>query len=464
MFRPTTMETSAPSRPSSCTLKDAPERNIFTGLLLRIAYPLAIDAVPATLPTVSQVLKSAIGSLTISYGPESKRVMAFEGVPGEDLELIHRFAHRAGCAYNFRGHAPLLLNSDVEALETTDALVDVHIPWALEALVDGRINAPGWEQVRTIKLELVEGQPDLPVNISRANGEKCRVDVDLLSMPSLIDRWAPLLSYWRVNGDDFTTDAPDGVHVVVWDENDAQDDSQIATYQIKVDDVELSGIVPPYIAGQLYVDSYDDTGNTPITDDVTVLYSMREGFAFKDLPAGRIRVFQPTLAYDELKLRGLYWPTMEIDQVREACKRVANATGQAVLGTSSGPADALPLKHARCTPVEFYSAKATQFTLREGFITEPKTEPHVSIPEHLQDTAAASVNVAAKSGEASATAQRARVLEEKVRRLPGLASQVAGAAADGSAPHTATFRAALTSAQGVKGARGVQGFLGKLGL
>ena len=128
-------------------LKNAPEKMLGRYLLLRIRYPYKFNtgtdgAAQAVLGAhKAELLDSALGKFDMKYG-ETESHAPYVGVSGSQLRRIHKLCTRREVNVGF---------------SAGDAVVDLVVPFSLDALSDGRSRLPGWTQLRTMHLRYKEG-------------------------------------------------------------------------------------------------------------------------------------------------------------------------------------------------------------------------------------------------------------------------------------------------------------------
>lgn len=435
MYRLSSLSSAAANAPYSPAFQftNFRKNRLCAAIVLRIAYPVtvtvgtyAIATAYATLGAfLSDIVKAALGTLNLSYGAQ-RTYKPYSGVQGNQMRNIHRYVLQREVPNNVSfdsthytvAGSPYTLN------------VDILIPFLVHPLKDGDLRLPGWTQMRSMFLEILEGAAFTSSStgtMARSTGTPVTIDVDVLTIPSEVDRWSPLLTFYKVNATDYEVNGPDGIHLAAWDDNAAFSASAITTFSMLIDTEPIMDTVPPYSIDDEMTDYWVD-GGANIDDSETMLLTARWGQGVRDLPAGKITVRQPSLFVSTLKLQGLYWPPISESEAQEAATLGASTAQSAVLLTAHPSTAALPDKHARSSPAVYAKPDDPEFALRPGIlVSAPGVTPRVSMPPHVAQSVSSAAAIGAVSGEASANAAEAAALKSVAKQIPGIANVAASA-------------------------------------
>ena len=414
-----------------------------TGILLRISYPITVTVgtwtVAAFATLIVAILNAAINSLTLSYGSQTQ-YKPYVGVQGAELRNAHRFTLLREC--------PNTLPTANVGVGTYTWTIDLEIPFHVPFLTNGRKRLPGFSQIRTMQLEVIEGAAYNNVatgTAARTGGANVTIDVDPLCVYGA-DRWTPLLSYYKVNTTDFEAVGPDGTHLGAWDDNNSFATTPITLYSLFFDGDPHTESMPPYAADDRYIDDWVQGGTTPATeaaidDSETVVLSPEIMMDVQDLPHGRISLKLPSMYVATIKLRGLYWPAMTLSEANEAAMVGADQNrGGVLFGIDSDVAYAGE-KGARTFPGDIYTLDKPGSTLVPGIlVSQPGVTPSISVPSHIKQGVAASISAAAASGAPTAQAAEAAALSNVAKLVPGMAQGAAQVAAAASAQRSQVIR------------------------
>lgn len=424
-----------------------------TGILFRVSYPITVTVGTWTVASfatlIVAIMNAAINSFTLSYGTQNS-YKPYVGVQGAELRNVHRFALQREC--------PNSLPTANVVVGTYTWNVDFEIPFHVPSLMSGRKRLPGFSQIRTMQLEIIEGA----AYSNTATGTAARtpagnvvIDVDPLCVGGG-DRWSPLLSYYKVNTSDFEAVGPDGSHLGAWDDNAGFGSTAIQLYSLYFDGDPHTESMPPYAPEDRYIDDWVQGGTTAaseasIDDTETVLLSPEINTEVSDLPAGRISVKLPSMYVATIKLRGLYWPALSISEATEATATAADQNRSGVLLSVDSDAAYASDKAARTFPVDIHTVDKPGATLLPGVVAQaPGVSPSISVPSHIKAAVDGSVAAAAASGAATADAARAAALTNLAKLVPGMAQTAATVGNAASTQKAAVITDAFQRQGGVK--------------
>jgi hypothetical protein len=427
-YRIDTMSTNSSGSADTLRLTSYRKGTRCAGILLRFQYPVDNGAsyLNGTY-TIKDLVAAAIGSLTIRYGPNGEKV-PYGTVGGVEMRDVHRYVTRA--------ELPFSLPTTVSASVT--ARFDLFVPFAVRSAEDGRRRCPGWSQMQTVIIDLVEGSAlnkgSAGNTAVRTPGGKLIVDVDVLTMPSEEDVWVETLAYFRANSATLEAKGPDGLLLALWDINAPFATNAFGLVSLRVAGETQYEAIPPYIIDDQYLDFYVDQGGALIDDNVTLLHTAEDQQHTNDMPCGDVVFKQAQQYVAQLQLRGLYWPVMDEGGAKLGIQAAANSHSQPVLGHVHDDVHKAPAAHARTYPMVIKPANHSEFTLREGLLAVPGgTEPTASIPAHRIASLNASVEHAGSAGIESASSAKAKATETLARSIPGaLAHAVGGNGSGGS--------------------------------
>lgn len=420
------------------------EKFLCAAIILHISYPWqTTPGSGAAIVTLIQMLASALGVFTLSYG-SALTYKPYAGVTGPELRTIHRAVTQREVGFNVFGSGATFSGLGFQfSLPSVTGTVtcDIIVPFVVHPLADGRTRLPGWTQMRTMQIDAIEGPSFSVTNgtltVSRNLGANCTIDVDVACYPSEKDQWSPLLSFYKVNNSDLEVNGPDGTHLIAWDDNSNFAGSALTVFSLYIDGKPLVDTAPPYSIDDRFLDYWVD-GGSAIDDSETILYTPEWGQRMLDLPAGKITFRQPTQYVTTLKLRGLYWPVLTEAEAKEAATTAASAHNSAVLLTGPDGAKDMPAKVARSNPAIINKPEHPDFTLRAGILVAASgVSPILNVPQHIKDSIAAATAVGSTSGESTGAAAQAAALTSLAKQVPGLAVAAA------NAPDVQTARKAI---------------------
>lgn len=411
-----TMSTGGVGGTDTLKLDNFPEKFLCGQILLRFFYPVTITA-PASTPSLQTLMNVLIQSLTIRYGVGGTRIV-YPAVPGIELRDITRAVCRVDLPNN--------IASISWAVPSTVTLrVDLAIPFMVEALTDGRKRVPGWSQMQTVILDLVEGvniSSVLP-NTTRAAGNML-VDVDVITYPSDVDQCTPILSYFRANQASLKVMANDGLHLLSWEESAAQASTAIQLFSSKFGGSEQDLIIPPYVAGDQYLMNWD-TGISPITDRVTIAVTAEEGMQTSELPSGEYEYSQASQYVSTLQLRGLYWPPMMPEQAQEMTQSASRAAGGPVKTTVIEAPPGMSDGVRRSLPMVVNLPDSPAFLMDEGLLVQQAgAQAFADIPPSRAILAGSAVDIGSVAGAETQLATSAKQAQLSATRVPGVAGIV----------------------------------------
>ncbi len=397
---------------------------------LRVTYPVTVTAnIMTASPTVNQIAQAALGNMVVRYG-EQGQFVPYSAVSGGDLQVIDQGVLRMGAPNN-------ILPNGSYAIGNYNIYVDLFVPFFTPALSDGRDRLPGWSQMRTLEINVTEGAALNYTSVgtlARQTGANVQIDVDTLTFPAKKDQWSSVLSYAKVNQNNFNAIGPNGLHYMAWDANAAFASTALQLYSLSVGDQKLADTIPPYIADDRYQDFYVEGTPGVIdaayqgTSGATVLLSPEAAMHSKDLPHGVLSVNQPNMYVAQLQLRCLYWPDISQEESGHAATVMSKHANAPILLHTIAAAEApgVSIGHTASLPVQASTPKDDDFTLKPGLIVSaPGATPKLSIPAHITQSLQAAVRAVAPSGAATVEAAKSKVMANLALRIPGLHSEIA---------------------------------------
>ena len=441
--RVNTMNTRTAGGADNLKLLSFPVNQKCAAIVQRYSYPVTTgSAYSSPTLTILLLVTAAITSLNLRYGPNGNRLV-YPTVPGPELRNVSRYVQRQE------------LNNGIASLgvsQTTTVTFDLFLPFSVNALIDGRRRLPGYTQMRTMVFDLVEG-PALNAGSSnntaiRTPGATMSVDVDVVTYVDMVDRWTPVLTYWRSNSATLEAFGPDGTHLVTYDVNGNLGSggafAAANLFSLKINDVTVHDNIPFYIADDELLDLYN-WNSVAIDDSVAIMYTAHEGQSSNDLPCGRLVIKQATQYVTTMQLRGLYWPVMDPTEASEATIAGANTHAEPVVSSVHPDALDADTAHSRTFPVELRPiSDPISLTVPGLHATPGANAASFNLPTHVLTIIEGQVAHAATSGTHTAVAAQTNAMKNLAKIVPGAAQAAVGLNPSAvSAPTASTFHAAF---------------------
>lgn len=414
------METGGPGNPDSLNLDKYPAGHLMVALNMRATIPVVPANTPhtGTAADLQQLMLMAIGALTVKDGTG---YVPYPTVPGDELRQVHRYLNL--------NEVP----NDVIGTAFADATpVNVHFDLRLRAnvgwLARPESRLPGPSAVRKYQVDIVEGST-VPTNFARGAGN-ILWDIDVETMESDIDQYAPLLGFFRDNQSRLYAMSPDGLIVGAWDVNDpfATTDIDLFSCAIGNEDQQLR---KPYMVADAFRDGVIQGGSADISDSVTPLYVPPRNTDPDRLPHGKLTVRLASQYVSTIKLRGMYWPNITADMAGQATLHSTELSKTPTLGTVIGAPSPMANAGSPSTrPIRFFPASAPEFTLRPGILGRPGASAvSVSVPPTYIASMKQAVAAFGKAGEATGMAAKQNAAASLGSMLPGFTSTSGGKSA-----------------------------------
>lgn len=426
-------------------------RGLFmTGILLRIAYPITVTTsawTPQALATLANnLMNAALGAFTLSYGAQGQ-YKPYVNVQGGELRTVQRAVLQRELTNS--------LPTTAQAVNTYVYNMDVFIPFAVPDLKNGRKRLPGFSQIRTFQIDMVEGLAYSNTNggtAARTPGVNLNVDIDPVCVQGKTkdsDGWSPLLSYYKTNTTDFESVGPDGTHLFMWEDTTGFAATAIGLYSLFIDGDPIAEAQVPYAPDDRYLQEWVN-GGSAIDDVKTVFLSPEENMDVTELPHGKLSLKLPTMYIATIQQRGIYWPVVTQAEAEEAARTASTQNASGALVTVDPDSSQVSAKAARTMAMPIYTTSQLEYTTRPGIVVpSPLVAPSISVPQHIKDQLAGVVAQAASSGDATQDAAKAIALNSIAKAVPGAAAVAASVQAAGASQQTAVIRSHFQRSGGV---------------
>ncbi|HYI00568.1 hypothetical protein [Hyalangium sp.] len=299
---------------------------VLAGILCKFTVPLANASGGAVAMTDTQRQAFLSGwRMTLNYGKGNKR-KPYNSMLFTRLQRISRFLigqDWEGYASTTTGLARSLPDSATTAV-TFWALVPTSLMWHHKGIA--KVMAVGRTQAATMELEMVREADTLPTGVTVSGNVTATLYPQTVSQPH--DHFFYLPEWYEVDETDKVAKGPTGLHLYTAEETAILTSTTLTNIELRIGrEVIYTGIDP----NSAYIPTLQLT-NVPseadVSDRETVLYQWTQDREFQDLPVGRVEVDQITKNLATFKLRGLYLPIPDDNEVRADVQEASGKKGR----------------------------------------------------------------------------------------------------------------------------------------